>query len=212
MIDKKVIIKNIILVLAIIITIIVSFIYYKKENDKLIFYSENEIDNNESNLIEDENLVEFNQKESNTIKVYVTGEVNKPGVKELKEGSRIEDAINLAGGITDVADISKINLAYTLEDGQKLYVPNINDEIEEYLSTENEDGIIENQGNNAGKVNINKATVEELTKLPGVGESLARRIVEYRNENGKFKTIDDLKNVSGIGDKKFESLKEYIVK
>ncbi len=110
-----------------------------------------------------------------------------------------------------MADLSKVNLAYELNDGEKIYIPNVNDEIEEYISIGNGEGILENSERTNKAININNATIEELSELPGVGESLAKRIFDYREENGKFKSIDDLKNVSGIGDKKFENLKEYIV-
>ena len=145
------------------------------------------------------------------IKVYVTGAVNFPGVIELEEGARIQDAINLAGGAKEDANLEKVNLAYCLEDGQKLYIPNIGENEVEYISTENGDNVIEkNPNSNNSKVNINTGGVEELKALPGVGDLLAQKIIDYREENGKFKTIDELKNVSGIGDKKFESMKEYV--
>lgn len=145
------------------------------------------------------------------IKVYVTGAVNFPGVIELEEGARIQDAIKLAGGAKEDANLEKVNLAYCLEDGQKLYIPNIGENEVEYISTENGDNVIEkNPNSNNSKVNINTGGVEELKALPGVGDLLAQKIIDYREENGKFKTVDDLKNVSGIGDKKFESMKEYV--
>lgn len=144
--------------------------------------------------------------------MYVTGQVNNPGVIELEYNSRIEDAINLAGGITNLANLEEVNLAYCLEDGQKLYIPSINDKKDkEYLITENGEEVIESNNKNAkGKININKGNIEELQSLPGVGEALAQRIITYREQNGKFNVIEELKNVSGIGEKKFENLKEYI--
>ena len=153
-----------------------------------------------------------NISEEEIIKVYVTGEVNSPGVIELEGDSRIEDAITLAGGITEKANLSEVNLAYSLEDGQKLYIPSVDDKEEvEYLTTENGENILETNKEGNGKININTASLEKLETLPGVGEALGKRIIEYREENGKFEKIEDLKNVSGIGDKKFESLEEYIV-
>lgn len=210
--SSKEIIKTSILILIVVGTIIISFIFYKKETEEFIYYDENTITVLNENTTQNEAFVESKENTASSIKVYVTGEVNNPGVKELEEGARIEDAINSAGGLTVYADISKVNLAYMLEDGQKLYIPNKDDQIEEYITTENDDGVVESQGEkNNVKVNINKADVQELTELPGVGESLASRIVSYRNENGKFKSIEDLKNVSGIGEKKYESIKEYVV-
>lgn len=151
------------------------------------------------------------EEKEDKIKVYVTGAVNSPGVIELEEGARIQDAINLAGGTKEEANLENVNLAYCLEDGQKLYIPNINEKEVEYISTENGDNVIEKTpDSNNFKVNINTGGVEELKTLPGVGDSLAQKIINYRNENGKFKTVDDLKNVSGIGEKKFESMKKYV--
>lgn len=99
----------------------------------------------------------------------------------------------MAGGLTEEADISKINLAYILSDGEKIYIANINDE--DIQNTE------ENmQSSQAQKININTASISELTSLNGIGESLAKSVVEYRKKNGKFLKIEDIKNVSGIGD------------
>lgn len=208
MINKKEIIKMSVLICGIIAIIVCSIIFYKKETEEFVYYNEVE-DYSHTEVVNQNKVEEIETK----IKVYVTGEINIPGVKELEEGARIEDAINASGGLTSFADITKVNLAYPLEDGQKLYIPNINDKNkEEYISTDNEEGVIENAEDKYRKsVNINKANVSELTQIPGVGEALANRIINYRNENGKFVKIEDLKNVSGIGDKKFESLKEYIV-
>ena len=135
----------------------------------------------------------------------------------------------MAGGAKEDANLSKINLAYQLEDGQKLYVPNINDKEEiEYITEDvaknnivNNDGIVtDEKENNKNKtniesekkvmVNINKATQAELENLPGIGPAIATRIIEYRNENGKFSSIDDIKNVKGIGDAKYEKIKDSI--
>ena len=145
----------------------------------------------------------------NTIKIHISGEVNYNGILELEEGSRIDDAIKQAGGTTQNADINKINLAYELSDGQKIYIPNINEE-------ENKEYIMQNSGlegeeeKTQEKININKATQTELETLPGVGPSLALKIIKYRKENGKFKSIEELENVSGVGENKYEELKELI--
>lgn len=141
--------------------------------------------------------------------VHVTGEVVNKGVVKVDEGSRVIDAIEVAGGATTEADLSKINLAYLLEDGMKIYVPSINDEEETEFVTSSS-GVSENNEKDVLKVNINTATSEELQRLPGVGESIANRILTYRKENGKFSAIEDLKNVSGIGDAKFNNISQYI--
>lgn len=188
-------------------------IFYSKNEEKNDIYEDFfEINNAENtiglNIIQ--NDIE-NQINKDKIKVYITGEVNNPGVKELESGARIEDIIILAGGLTEFANINQVNLAYKLEDGQKVYIPNVNEKIEEYITEENGEGIIEKNNKSLSKININTADIELFCNLPGVGESLARKIITYREENGKFKSVDDLKNVTGIGEKKFENLKEYIV-
>lgn len=193
----------------IIILTILGFVFYKKESEFINYESLDFEENIILNVVNQNNEI---IEEKSKIKVYITGEVNNPGVKELDEGARIEDVINVAGGLTKNANIEKVNLAYTIEDGQKIYIPNFNEEIEEYITKENGDGIIENYNSyEKTKININKANANELINLPGVGEALANRIVNFREENGKFKKIEDLKKVSGIGDSKFEKLKEYII-
>lgn len=195
--------KNLFIKIIIILIILVIIIYN-------FFISQNEEDEFDiSNIVVEPQNIEIIEK-INKIKIYVTGEVNNPGVFEMNENSRIEDAINLAGGLTSSANIKNVNLAFVLEDGQKLYIPNINDKEIEYISKENGENIIDGIKSSGSKININKASLEELKSLPGVGPSLAQKIITYRTENGKFNSIDDLKNVSGIGDKKFEGLKDNI--
>lgn len=104
-----------------------------------------------------------------------------------------------------------MNLAYELSDGQKVYIPSIKDETEEYISESAGESVLEDEDVKDGKININTADIDLLQTINGVGESLASKIIDYRKQNGKFKSVEDLKNVSGIGEKKFESLKEYIV-
>lgn len=175
---------------------------------------------------EDENI-QVNEEESeiDNICIYITGEVNNTGVYYLNIGSRIIDAINLAGGFTSKANISKINLAFVLEDGMKVNIPS-DDDLKnnndfEYITMSSGDGA--NDYNNTNNetvssqessktdiVNINTATQTELETLPGIGPSLALKIIEYRKENGDFASIEDIKNVSGIGDSRFNDIKNYI--
>ncbi len=150
------------------------------------------------------------EEEVAEIVVHITGQVMNQGIVKLAEGARVIDAIEAAGGATPEANLSKINLAYLLEDGIKLYIPSVNDkEEEEYISSSSANGQTENN-KEVLKVNINTSTSEELQKLPGIGEAMASRIIAYRKENGKFSKIEDLKNVSGIGDAKFNNIKSYI--
>lgn len=179
-----------------------------------------EIENGE-NVQEDNNEGEENGTNSeNKIYVYITGEVNVPGVVILNENSRIVDAINAAGGTTSNANVSKVNLAYVLKDGMKVNIPNDGDLKNnldfEYITMSSGDGKNDasvsgsNSSHSIGIVNINTATQTELETLPGVGPSIALKIINYRNENGRFSSIEEIKNVSGIGDSKFEDLKKYI--
>ena len=171
-------------------------IYYEKNNTEKISMS---------NFIENETE---DEKGNTKIKVYITGEVKNQGVIELEEGDRIADAIEKAGGQTEQASLKNVNLAYQLEDGQKIYIPNVNDNETEIID-DGASGVVDDTTNQT-VVNINKADETELQSLNGIGESLATSIVQYRKENGKFETIEDLKNVPGIGDSKFENIKEYI--
>lgn len=211
--------KKVIIIIIIVILSLGGFLYYffNNENNEYIELSyEFENTEKQENLNEQINEIE---EIKNKIIVHILGEVNNQGVISLDEGSRIIDAINIAGGTTEQADLSKINLAYILEDAQRIYIPNINEkEInEEYVISGSGDEkiILQGSGNNQNKkenkiININTANIEELKTLSGIGESTAQKIINYRNENGKFKTIEDIKNVSGIGDNKFNKIKNNI--
>ena len=139
-----------------------------------------------------------------TIYVQVAGAVAHPDVYELPTGSRIYAALEAAGGLLDSADDSEINQAAVLEDGQKLYVYTIDEAkaIAEELK--------ESQSADDGLININTATAAELQTLPGIGEAKANQIVAYRNSKGEFSSIDEIKNVSGIGDGIFNQINSLI--
>ena len=128
----------------------------------------------------------------------------------LESGARIVDAIEAAGGETDEADLTKLNLAYILNDGEKIKVPKKGEEQQEYITSTSGLETSEENKTESQKININTANLEELTKLPGIGEATANKIISYRKETGKFKTIEDLKNVPGIGNSKFDNLKDMI--
>lgn len=133
------------------------------------------------------------------VMVYVAGEVMSPGVVRMREGSRVIDALEQAGGPTQQADLEALNLAQPLQDGQKIQVPRLGEETAGRA-----------QGTGSGKVNINLASREEIEKLPGIGPTLAERIVEYRESKGGFKSVDELRQVSGIGEKKFAEIRELV--
>lgn len=152
-----------------------------------------------------------NQQNSTPEKVFVDikGAVKYPGVYELTSENRIIDVIEMAGGYTKEADAQFINHAQKLQDEMAIFVPTIGEMVEDIQP---ESFISVNTSNHLSEdvVNINLASEAELATLPGVGPSKARAIISYRDENGRFQTIEDLKNVSGIGDKTFEKLKEFI--
>lgn len=173
----------------------------------------------EESTVSDEN--KNNDKKENIsnkeITVYVSGEVNKSGVVTLKEGDRLAVAVEKLGGTTKKADLNNINLAIRVKDEEHYIIPKIGEAKQEELKDVNNTKDIENAeiknentAKDSSKININTATLEELDKLPGVGEATANKIISHREENGQFKTIEDIKNVNGIGDKKFENMKELI--
>ncbi|QCX32470.1 transporter [Caloramator sp. E03] len=154
-------------------------------------------------IISSKNEEEINKEKINYIKVYITGEVKNPGVYSLKEGDRLEKAIELAGGFTENADKNSINLAMKLKDEDFIKVLKVNlNSFEQSVNTINE---LKNS-----KININTANKEELKSLPRIGDALAQRIIDYRDKNGPFKRIEDIKKVSGIGEKMFENIKDKI--
>ena len=149
-----------------------------------------------------------NQKEEvveqDLITVDVKGAVKSPGIYDLPVGSRINDAVQKAGGLTDNADSKSINLAQRISDEALVYVPT----KEEATSQEAHSNTSNTKENK--KVNLNKASLEELKQVKGLGAKRAQDIIDHRESNGKFKSVDELKKVSGIGAKTIEKLKEYV--
>lgn len=132
--------------------------------------------------------------------IYISGAVNKPGVYKIASQLRVLDAVNSAGGLAPGADVAKVNLAQPVKDGMHVYVPLSGDKT-----------VAGNAASQASdKININTADKASLEKLPGIGPALADRIIEYRKANGSFKAIADIKKVSGIGDAKYNQLKDKI--
>ena len=181
--------KKIFAIIAILIIVIVVIAikildkYYQKNSD---------VDVGLAKMVTEEKEEEIDE----IIKVYITGEVNNEGVIELPQGSRIVDAIDKAGGKTEKADLKNVNLAYELEDGQKIYIPNKDDNlIDDFKVVDDGTEGIVNDNEKSNVININKASEMDLQALPGIGEGLATAIVKYRTENGTFKNIEDLKQV-----------------
>lgn len=135
------------------------------------------------------------------IYVYVCGEVQNPGVYELAPGSRICDALAAAGGTLKSAAEETMNLAATVSDGDKIYVPSEGETPQESIGSGTSQG---------GKVNINTADKEQLMTLPGIGEAKANAIISYRKEHGDFKDIQEIMNISGIKQAAFDNVKEFI--
>ena len=201
--------KKIISIILLIIAVLTYYYFYTKNNTEEINNKDLEISNNQTQETKEEKIV-----------VHITGAVNKEGIIELEENARLADAIEKAGGTKENADIKNINLATILEDGMKVHIPTV-----EETQTNNENINVENNANSQinpgtkevtsntktqGKININTATEEELDTLPGIGPSTASKIIDYRKENGKFKSVEEIKEVSGIGDAKYEKIKKLI--
>lgn len=147
------------------------------------------------------------------IAVHIKGEVHSPGIVEAEDGERLVDIIDKAGGLTPEADIDRINLAMKVEDEDFIHIPAVGEIDEDNIEDEPVGSLqVSSSSNNKRRsdiININKADKEELKKLNGVGDSTAEKIIQYREEN-KFKAIEDIMQVSGIGEKKFEAIKDSI--
>lgn len=187
--------------------------------EKNITVSEESKDNKEKEGNEEDKKENISSETG--IFVHIDGHVNNPGVYQIKENERTNVLIEKAGGLKNGYSIKNINLAAKLSDGDKVYIPSI--EEEKSLGNQNNNvntvGKHTNNGNNSNnnvsitknnKININTANVSELKQITGIGESTANKIIDYRENVGKFKKIEDIKEVKGIGDSKFESLKNKI--
>lgn len=208
-------------IIVIIMVLIIGYFIYQRKNE---FTISEEVVSNENTIEEPK------EEECKKIIVHISGAVKQEGVVELEEDSRIADAIEKVGGLKENAETKEINLAYKLEDGMKIYIPTkeeiknkesqeVNRENEYvYGETKENSSQVNNSQRNSEpkettrnkKVNINKASQEELDRLPGIGPSTANKILEYRKQNGNFKSIEDIKEVSGIGESKFEKIRNMI--
>ena len=197
------------LIIGIVIVLSHNFVSSQK-SDELVFENISSSLNDQKQAKPINNNDNKEKTEKSTIKkVHISGEINKPGVYEINDNYRLEDLVNDAGGLKENADINKINLALKLEDQMRIIIPNINDKdnSENNMTTQLISPINENDNK---KVDINTADQSELMTLPNIGEKRADAIIEYRQKN-KFNKIEDIKNVSGIGDKYFEAMKDMIV-
>ena len=196
------------IIMGLIIVIVALFANnYVKNNEDDLLKSEISLLDTSSDAIsptdEDENV------EINEMKVYISGEISKEGVYEFEDGDRLDDLIKKAGGLTENANAKDLNLAMKLEDEMKIYIPS----IYEISSVDTADTIpiitSDSKDSSKDKININKASKEELMSLPNIGDKRADSILEYRESN-TFETIEDIKNVNGIGEKFYQSLKDLI--
>lgn len=209
--------------LIVIISVVGYYISKKAETNEVLSKDENSLDKkdevtgedslnfdgyNSGTCLNDSDNSEGSEKKD-TIKIDISGCVKNPGIYELDIDARVDDAISKAGGLTEDANeeyISKyINKAKKLSDEDKIYIPSINDDIDDI--TDLLEDVVSSEIE--GKININTASKEELMTLDGIGESYADKIIEYRKKQ-KFMCIEDLMNVSGIGQKKFDNIKDNI--
>lgn len=200
--------KKILIILLIITLLIGGLIYFFRLDNK---------DNEDITYIETTTKLAEETKANNY--VDVKGSVKKPGVYEFKENDRVIDAIKLAGGLTKNADTSNINLSKKLK-SEMVIVINTKSELKnnnnltcdavctrEVIEVNN---CIETENKTNNKININTADINKLTELDGIGESKAKTIIEYRTTNGLFKNIEDIKNISGIGESLYNKIKDKI--
>lgn len=207
-------VRNIVLIILALFCILSSFYLYGRNKSKVfkdeymqnIFVEENEegnkISENGSTETFGENIV---NNTTNKITVEIKGEVKNPDVYEIDDGSIIRDLINMAGGLTEEANIDGINRAEKIKANQLIVIPNKDNENNNIGSSSVSTGV-----SSDGIININTATISELQNITGVGEVKAQSIINYREKNGGFKSIEEIKNVDGIGDKTFEKIKDQI--
>jgi len=199
--------KITIILLLIVIIVGVGIVLYKNINSE-----DNFIINRASDISENNPAIQI---EIPPLIIHIAGAVKNPGVYQLRSTDRIIDAVKIAGGASEEANLDLINLAALLKDGQKIIIPyktysetgeEINTNTYNYLSSAYSSSPV----STSAKININTADANMLQTLPGIGPVLSERIIEYRNQNGLFGVIDDVKDVSGIAEKKYEGIKDLI--
>ncbi len=161
---------------------------------------------------EDENNIDNKKEdiESSIIKAYICGYVKNPGVYTLRKGDRLEDLVKLSGGFTSEADDKSINLASLVKDQDYFRILSKDEVVSSGVNIPNNNSSNLQNSEGEEKININTATKEELKTLPRIGDALSDRIIDHRTNKGNFKNIEDLKDVSGIGDKMLENIKDKI--
>lgn len=207
--------KQKLIVIIIVLFVMVSGIFYSvsyEKTEEAVFvaeeavYDEEEIVQGEEKTVTD--IEEAEKSEERILFVHICGQVELPGVYCLEEESRITDLIELAGGFTADAARDYINLAQKLSDGQKIYIPSLDEVTENDLLSEN--GSAEQLNGALQKININSANKDTLMTLTGIGEAKAEAIIQYREKNGGFESIEELKQIEGIKDGVFNKIKDEI--
>lgn len=213
--------KHLIMIIVVFLIGITGVVFYmNKSNDSELVDCDTQISYSEEDNSNSKKTTDNNSKDSNTsskdnknkkIYVHICGEVNEPGVYELKEDARVIDAIEAAKGLTQAASQQSVNQAEKLEDSEQIYVPSIKevkDNVNQSVKSSDSNSSINNAGN--GKININTASQEELTTLPGIGVAKAQKIIAYRQQNGSFSKIEDIMKISGIKEGLFNKISENI--
>ena len=175
----------------------------------IIFYvnskSVNDISSSKEDIFKEQSNDSVVEQSSNNIIVYINGEVKSPGVYKLEQDSRVGDLIKACGGFTNEANSYKLNLAKKLKDEDYIYVDkkldNENLQLQNGMQGETTENV---------KININSATKEELKTIPGIGDVMAQKIIDYREQNGSFSSVEDSKNIDRIGDKTLEKIKDKV--
>lgn len=185
--------KRIGIIILIYILLFLFFYFFKSNNENTFVNQFSQSSDTEVQIENEEVLIE----EEEEIFIHISGEVNYPGLIKLSKGQRLYEAIDIAGGMTEKADLNQINLSLVLNDQDKVYIPS-KDENVNFIQT-----------NSTPLININTASKEELMTLSGIGEKTANSIIEYREKNG-FNKIEDIMNVPGIGEQKFLQIQEHI--
>ena len=204
--------KTLITILMLFMIVLGGILIYgrKKEEKKefkvsVVATGDNSIAVNTSGAVDQPDTEDTNR----SVFAYICGEVQKPGVFEVKEGDRIVTLLELAGGFTENAAVTAVNLAEPVTDGEKIYIPSIEEYEAAIQSGEAADFNPQSEAS-GGLVNINKADKKTLLTLPGIGDAKASAIIEYRKNKGRFESVEDIMKVSGIGESIFDQIKSLI--
>lgn len=222
--------RNVVKLIVIAIVVVIgSIISIKNLKDINEGYIVSDIEN-KNEVYEESKTIDINNNTKNTMQIskvetslndkvtiYISGEVKNPGVVELKYDARLADGVDLCGGLTEGANLNGINLAMKIKDEGHYIIPKVGEETADTVTNDKDKAYISENNtsnkseiNNDNKININTADLSELDSLPGFGQVTAQKIIEYRQEHTKFNSIEELMNIKGIGEKKFNNVKDYI--